>query len=77
MRDFRGAIIGRADKGLFVTTGSFTRGAIQEATRDDAPPVDLLDGEQLADKLKELGLGVKTEMVENVNVEEDWFINIL
>ena len=50
--------------------------AIREATRDGAPPIDLLDGEQLADKLKELGLGIKTDMVENVTVLEDWFKNI-
>ena len=67
LRDFRGAMVGRADKGLFITTGTFTRDAVKEATRDGAPPIDLVDGEQLADKLKELGLGVKTEKVERVS----------
>ena len=76
IRDFRGAMIGRADKGLFITTGTFTPAAIKEATRDGAPPIDLVDGEQLAEKLKELQLGVKTEMVEKVTIEKDWFINI-
>lgn len=76
IRDFRGALIGRADKGLFVTTGTFTRDAIREATRDGAPPIDLIDGDQLAEKLKELRLGVKTEMVENVDVDLAWFKNI-
>lgn len=76
IRDFRGALIGRADKGLFVTTGTFTRDAIREATRDGAPPIDLIDGDQLADKLKELCLGIKTEMVENVDVDIPWFKNI-
>lgn len=76
IRDFRGALIGRADKGLFVTTGTFTRDAIREATRDGAPPIDLMDGDQLADKLKELRLGIKTEMVENVDVDIEWFKNI-
>lgn len=76
IRDFRGALIGRADKGLFVTTGTFTRDAIREATRDGAPPIDLIDGDQLADKLKELRLGIKTEMVENVDVDIPWFKNI-
>jgi restriction system protein len=76
IRDFRGAMVGRADKGLFVTTGSFTRDAIKEATRDGAPPIDLVDGDQLADKLKELSLGVKTEIVEKVKVEDEWFKNI-
>lgn len=76
IRDFRGALIGRADKGLFVTTGTFTRDAIREATRDGATPIDLMDGDQLADKLKELRLGIKTEMVENINVDDAWFKNI-
>ncbi len=76
MRDFRGAMVGRADKGLFITTGTFTSSAVKEATRDGAPPIDLVDGDQLADKLKELQLGIKTEMVEKVTVEKDWFTNI-
>jgi restriction system protein len=73
IRDFRGAMIGRADKGLFITTGTFTRDAIKEATRDGAPPIDLVDGDQLADKLKELGLGIKKEMVEKITIDPDWF----
>lgn len=76
IRDFRGAMIGRADKGLFITTGTFTRDAVREATRDGAPPIDLIDGDQLADKLKELGLGIKKEMVEKVTVDTEWFKNI-
>lgn len=76
IRDFRGAMVGRADKGLFVTTGTLTRDAIKEATRDGAPPIDLVDGDQLADKLRELSLGVKTEIVEKVIIDEDWYKNI-
>jgi restriction system protein len=73
IRDFRGAMVGRADKGLFITTGTFSRDAIKEATRDGAPPIDLVDGEQLADKLKSFNLGIQTTMIESVNVDEDWF----
>ena len=73
IRDFRGAMVGRADKGLFITTGSFSRDALKEAVRDGAPPIDLIDGDQLAEKLKELKLGVITELIENVSVNEDWF----
>ena len=75
IRDFRGAMVGRADKGLFITTGYFTRDAVREATRDGASPIDLIDGDLLADKLKELGLGIKveTEVVERVHVDGDWF----
>ena len=76
IRDFRGAMIGRADKGLFITTGTFTSSAVREATREGAPPIDLVDGDQLADKLKELGLGIKKEMVEKVSVDEEWFKSI-
>ncbi|MDQ6988580.1 MAG: Mrr restriction system protein [Mariprofundaceae bacterium] len=76
IRDFRGAMVGRADKGLFITTGTFTPAAIKEASRDGAPPVDLIDGESLAEKLKNLSLGVKTEMVEKVTLDKDWFLNL-
>lgn len=73
VRDFRGAMVGRADKGLIITTGSFTRDASVEATRDGAPPIDLIDGEQLIDKLRDLKLGVVTRKVEVVEVNTKWF----
>ena len=73
IRDFRGAMVGRADRGLVITTGTFSRDTRMEATRDGAPPIDLVDNEQLIDKLKELGLGVKVEMKEDVTVLPSWF----
>jgi len=73
VRDFRGAMIGRADKGLLITTGGFTREARREATRDGAPPIDLIDGELLSEKLKELKLGIETRLVEEVSINSDWF----
>ena len=78
VRDFRGAMVGRADKGLLITTGNFTKDALREATRDGAPAIDLIDGDLLLDKLKELELGVKTEVVEaeQVSVDHDWFLSI-
>jgi restriction system protein len=76
IRDFRGAMVGRADKGLFITTGAFTPAAVKEATRDGAPPIDLVDGEHLAEKLKEFQLGIKTEMIEKVIIDKDWFANL-
>jgi len=76
IRDFRGAMVGRADKGLFITTGTFTPAAIKEATRDGAPPIDLVDGSQLAEKLKEFGLGIKTEMIEKVTLDKHWFASL-
>ena len=76
VRDFRGAMVGRADKGMIMSTGGFTLEARKEATRDGAPPIDLIDGHLLAAKLKELKLGVKTNMVESVEVSEEWFTTI-
>jgi len=78
VRDFRGAMVGRADKGLLITTGNFTKDALREATRDGAPAIDLIDGDLLIDKLKELGLGVKTKRVEveQVGVDVDWFMGL-
>ncbi len=73
IRDFRGAMQGRADKGIFITTGNFTREARKEATRDGAPPIDLIDGELLCEKLKEFSLGVKTKFVEEVDIDEAFF----
>lgn len=76
IRDFRGAMSGRADKGLILTTGSFTREAKKEATRDGATPIDLIDGNEFAERLKELNLGVTVELVEEVKIKTDWFKNI-
>ena len=76
VRDFRGAMVGRADKGLIITTGGFTREARREATRDGAPPIDLIDGDLLVEKLKELRLGVTVRMIEHVEVNPTWFASI-
>ena len=76
MRDFRGAMQGRGDKGLFVTTGTFSNSAKQEATRDGAPAIDLIDGDALCDLLKQLKLGVRTELVEKVTIEPEVFADI-
>ena len=76
VRDFRGAMVGRAEKGLILTTGGFTKEAQREATRDGATPIDLIDGELLMDKMKELKLGVSAKMVEVVEVDKDWFASI-
>lgn len=73
IRDFRGAMVGRTDKGLFITTGTFTREAIREASREGAPAIDLMDGEKIAEKLKELRLGVEIELREYITVNESWF----
>lgn len=76
VRDFRGAMMGRADKGIIITTGIFSREASREATRDGATPIDLIDGNELAKHLKELKLGVSVKLVEKVVINEQWFQNI-
>ena len=76
VRDFRGAMVGRADRGLLLTTGTFTRDAQAEAVRDGAPPIDLVDADQLLDKMNKLELGVDVEMIEKVSVRREWFQTI-
>ena len=75
VRDFRGAMAGRGDKGLLITTGSFTADAKSEATRDGAPPLDLIDGARLCELLKayELGVKVTTRTVEDIQVVPQFF----
>jgi restriction system protein len=50
---------GRADKGIIITTGTFTAEAKREATRDGAPPIELIDGEKLIDMLERYELGLQ------------------
>jgi len=59
VRDFRGAMMGRADKGIIMTTGSFTAEASKEAIRDGVPPIELVDGEKLLDMFEYLEMGLK------------------
>lgn len=76
IRDFRGAMVGRGDKGLFMTTGRFTKDAEREAVRDGAPAIDLIDGTDLCHLLKSLDLGVRTETVEKVTIVPEFFKNL-
>lgn len=76
VRDLRGAMSGRGDKGIFVTTGSFTREAQAEASRDGVPTVELIDGDRLCDLLKEFGLGIEVENIERVSVKSEFFADI-
>ena len=58
VRDFRGAMAGRADKGIILTTGTFTSEARREAVRDGVPPIELVDGDKLLDMFQTLELGL-------------------
>lgn len=69
IRDFRGAMIGRADKGIFLTTGSFTMDAKKEAVRDGTNPIELVDGEKLVRMFEKLELGLKPRTVYEVDPE--------
>ena len=75
IRDFRGSFVGQADRGIIITTGSFTALAIEEAVRAGAPTVDLIDGENLCDLLKQhkIGVNVQLRTVEDVTVSSEYF----
>jgi restriction system protein len=72
VRDFRGAMMGRADKGIILTTGGFTAEARREAVRDGVPPIELVDGEKLVDMLEELEMGLLP--VKAFRVDEPFFM---
>lgn len=74
IRDFRGAIMGRADKGIIITTGIFSKEAKLEARRDGAIMIDLIDGIALTHILKEYNLGVN--IIEQIQIDENWFKEI-
>lgn len=78
VRDFRGAMQGRADKGLIITTGTFTADARREATRDGAPAIDLIDGEALCLLLKDQRMGVTVREVvqEEVVIDNAFFESV-
>ncbi len=69
IRDFRGAMIGRVDKGIFLTTSTFTAEARREANRDGVPPIELVDAEKLASMFEELRLGLVPRIVYNLDKE--------
>jgi restriction system protein len=76
IRDFRGAMVGRADKGLVMTTATFTADARREATRDGAPAIDLVDGDTLCDLLKSLRIGVSIQQIEQVTIDQKVFTDL-
>jgi len=69
VRDFRGAMMGRADKGIIMTTGTFTKDAKNEAVRDGVPPIELVNGEKLIDMLEQLELGLTPTTIYEVDNE--------
>jgi len=71
IRNFRGAMTGRTDKGIFLTTGTFTSEARREALRDGAPPIELVDADKLVEMCEKLELGLKPRTV--FQVDTDFF----
>ena len=67
VRDFRGAMAGRADKGIIITTGRFTQDAKNEAVRDGVPPIELVDGEKLVSMFQKLEFGLTPRTVYDIN----------
>ncbi len=78
LRDFRGAMQGRADKGLVITTGGFTRDATKEARRDGVPMIDLIHGDLLVELLRDLGLGVDvtSRTIEQIQIDRQFFVSV-
>lgn len=78
VRNFRGAMAGRGERGLLITTGTYTASAQAESTRDGAPPIDLIDGDALAELLREHGIGLTSvpRTVYDVTVHPDEFLTM-
>jgi restriction system protein len=71
VRDFRGAMSGRADKGIIMTTGTFTQDAKKEARRDGVVPIELVDGENMVEMFEKLELGLKP--IKTYAIDETFF----
>ncbi len=76
MRNFRGGLVSHGERGLFVTTGRLTSDALQEALREGATAIDLVDGDNLCDPMRQHGPGATVETVERVRIDEEFFRNI-
>lgn len=70
---FQGAIMGQSDRGIIITTSYFTKDAIEQARRPGGLRIDLIDGSRLVELLREHQIGVRTEMIEQVTIDEAYF----
>lgn len=66
--DFRNAMLGRAEKGIIITTGSFTNEAMKEASREGAPQIELVDGSKLVEMFEKVELGLTPKTVYEVDM---------
>lgn len=74
IRDFRGSLTTDIEKGVFITTGTFSKQAVAEASTPGKKQIDLMDGEEFISKLAELGIGVKE--VKDYEIDESYFFNM-
>lgn len=74
IRDFRGSLTTNIEKGLFITTGSFSKAAVEEASAPGKKQIDLIDGEEFLTKLAEYGIGVRE--IKDYEIDEDYFAKI-
>lgn len=72
IREFKGTMVGRAERGLYITTGYFTKNAKAEANRDGSAPIDLIDGDRLLDYMKEFEMGVNVKTEEKITIDDEW-----
>jgi restriction system protein len=68
-RDLRGAMAGRSDKGIFITTSTFTADARREALREGVPPIELVDGQKLVAMFEDLQLGLIPKRIYEIDVK--------
>jgi restriction system protein len=73
VRDFRGSLAGRAEKGIILTTGYFSSAAEQEARREGVVPVELVDGERLVELFEEMEIGLKNPR-SVYDVDDEFFV---
>ncbi|WP_407064279.1 restriction endonuclease [Campylobacter canis] len=74
IRDFRGSLTTDIEKAVFITTGTFSKSAIEEAEKAGKQQIDLMDGEAFISKIAELQIGVKE--VTDYLIDEDFFFNM-
>ncbi|MBR2630527.1 MAG: Mrr restriction system protein [Bacteroidaceae bacterium] len=75
IRDFRGSLGTNIEKGVLITTGAFTKAAKEEASSEGKRLIDLMDGEELINKLAEYGIGLNE--VKSYEVDEDFFNSLI
>ena len=74
IRDFRGSLTTDIEKGLFITTGTFSKAAREEAISPGKQQIDLIDGEELVQKLAEYNIGLRE--VRSYEIDEKYFMSL-